>query len=122
MEIKLIEIRDDGTLVPAMAVRLNERNAAEHWLLLRAGYANDRIIDTNHDEPYVLLTQLFGSGHCHYDPFAWNSRTMKHAHMFLIQNWNQLSTGDVVDVEFILGERPTPKVSERNRRIFEQKP
>lgn len=49
------------------------------------------------------------------DPYAWgqNPRTKYVAHKYIIENWDKLSTGDVVYVETILGERDTPKVSER---------
>jgi hypothetical protein len=50
-------------------------------------------------------------GNC--DPYAWNSRTMGTAHNYIYEHFDELNDGDVVDVEFILGEKPTKKVSER---------
>jgi len=41
------------------------------------------------------------------------ARTMLEAHRHVAAHWNELQSGDVVDVEFILGETAAPKVSER---------
>lgn len=38
---------------------------------------------------------------------------MHTAHKYIEENWDALKDGDVVCVEHILGERETPKVSER---------
>jgi len=47
---------------------------------------------------------------CRYDPYNWdNPRTMGNAHRYIEQHWDDLQSNDVVDVEFILGERATPK-------------
>ena len=35
------------------------------------------------------------------------------AHNYIIEHWHELKDGDVVDVQFILGETKAPKVSER---------
>lgn len=53
-----------------------------------------------------------------YSPVNWavlglGGRTMETAHKWIIQNFSGLQDGDVVDVEFILGETSTKKVSER---------
>ncbi len=34
-------------------------------------------------------------------------------HTWLIDHFDEIESGAVVDVEFILGEKPAPKVSER---------
>ena len=38
---------------------------------------------------------------------------MQVAHRFVIDNWATIQSGQVVDVEFILGETKQPKCSER---------
>ena len=35
------------------------------------------------------------------------------AHDYIAEHWAELDDGDVIDVEFILGEKPTKKISER---------
>lgn len=64
-------------------------------------------------EPYVILAKLDGV-EAQYDPFRWpNFRTLGNAHQHIIEHWSELTSGDVVDVEFILGESKEPKQSER---------
>ena len=40
-------------------------------------------------------------------------RTMPTAHKWIIENWDELEHGQVVDVEFILGIASEPKIAER---------
>lgn len=112
MTVKLVEIRDSATCIPAMAVHLRNRDEAE-FFLLRAGYSKEQIGGREDDvEPYIILWRLVG-GEANYDPYGWTNRTMAHAHKYLIDHWREVTSGDVVDVEFILGESQAPKRSER---------
>lgn len=121
MEVKLFEVRDRGTFIPTVAIKLeygfDDRTAlSERHLLRRCGYAEVQInplLNTPH-EPYVLFGYLRGDGSSlHYDPHAWPNRTMATAHRHVIERWNDLESGEVIDVEHILGETPEPKLSER---------
>lgn len=104
LEIKILEVRDAGTFVPVMAVSIDIMDhEPEDYLLRRAGYA----VAT----PYVLMTTLT-KNKTQYDEFEWNDRTFYTAHRFIKEHWVELKSGDVVDVEFILGERTTKKISE----------
>ena len=110
METKLLEIRDAGTLIPAVAVLLSSDDG---WLARRAGYG----------PPWVLLTSAFGGRKAESDPYAWGDRTMSVAHQCIAENWTTIANGSVIDVEFILGETRAPKSSgehddaDRLRRI-----
>lgn len=108
MEIKLFEIRDVGTFIPVMAMVMESDNEAERYLLSRCGWC----VEGN---PFVVMTRLDGSGILLKTPDEWSqvSRTMRTAHEYIATNWSKLTTGDVVCVETILGERETPKISER---------
>lgn len=110
MTPKMLEVRDSGTFVPVLAVRLDPACEADRYLLGRAGYG------TTADEQgrYVLLCRIAGE-HNHgaeYDPIEWRNRTLRTAHQFIIDNWDELPSGSVVDVEYILGETVEPKTSE----------
>lgn len=101
METKLIEIRDRGTFIPAMATKVA---GSEHWLLKASGYGH---------RPYIILTKLTGP-ECQYDPYKWgNARTMQTAHQYIIDHWDQLQSGDMVDVRVLLGESTENAPSER---------
>src|SRR5262245_27101303 len=119
MLAKALEIRDEGTFIAVLAVDMNpdktlgsvegiERFARQRYLLRRCGYACD-------GRPNVIVTRLDGNGQATNDPFAWGAyvRTFRVAHDYIIDHWNELKDGDVVDVEFILAESAAPKRSER---------
>ena len=98
MIIKLVELRDSMTFVPAVAIEIT---GADGPLARRAGY-RDRCI---------LFGRLNG-GTFHYDAYAHGDRTFTAAHLWLEQNWDAFESGGVVDVEYILGESDAPKPSE----------
>lgn len=101
MVTKLLEIRDRGaTFIPAMAIQVQ---GSDGYLMRRAGFG---------DAPMVYLIML-ATEKCRYDPYNWdNMRTMGNAHHFIEAHFDALKDGDVIDVEFLLGEKPAPKVSE----------
>lgn len=113
MKVKLFEIRDRGTFVPVICTKLSidwddvdfDKAIKEDYLLKRAGYGNN-------PENYVLMAGL-EQGQSTYDPHSWGNRTRYYAHQYIITNWDDLHSGDVIDVEFILGETKEIKISER---------
>lgn len=109
MQIKTIEIRDRATFIPAMAIRLgSEQSERDRYLLARAGFGR---YHDNHLE-YVILVRL-NEQRCAWDPYEWADRTMQTAHAHILNNWESLETGAVVDVQFINGETAAPKRSEQ---------
>ena len=111
MLTKLFEIRDSATFIPVMATTMDaHENQAQSWLLRRAGF-----VDVSDPSiRYILLCRFFGGrGECYCDPHSWSGRTMVTAHEYIIRHWNQLEDGDVIDVEFILGETRVRKSSEK---------
>ena len=114
MDAKMIEIRDRGTFVPALAVRLCSEHEQERYLLRRAGWSAEAAagVETNGAEVAVALYPLTGHK-AHTDPYDWGGRTYPVIHNHLLANWAGVEPGAVLDVEFLLGEVPAPKVSER---------
>lgn len=117
MKAKALEVRDEGTFIAVLAVDMNpvdetspetcDAHAGQRYLLRRCGYACD-------GRPNIILTRLDGSNaKATNDYFAWGGRTWPVAHRYIIEHWDRLKDGDVVDVEYILGERSEPKKSER---------
>lgn len=105
MIVKAIEIRDSGTFIPALAIKMEADNEAQRYLLARVGF---------YDAQGVVLMRI-NDQKATADPYEWgnNPRTMIHAHQWVLENFDYIEDGDVIDVEFILGETKTPKVSER---------
>jgi hypothetical protein len=60
----------------------------------------------------VLFAHLHGSRPIEYDCYNWNDRTYKVAHKHIIEHFDELEDGAVIDVEYILGETEAPKKSE----------
>ena len=110
METKILEIRDEGTFIPILAIDMNpsiEARGVDTYYLRRCGYTCD-------GAPNIAITRLDMNGSpAWYDPYGWGGRTFPVAHNYIIENWDNLQTGDVVDVSYILGETATPKRSER---------
>lgn len=125
MVSKIIEIRDAGTFIPALAIRLGSTEERERYLLARSGYGR-----TYEDQSeYIVLCKINGGEpcDCHIDPFAWgqNPRTMFVTHLYLLNRHNELDSpldkhdgfdslpqGALIDVEHILGIRAEPKEPE----------
>jgi hypothetical protein len=112
MNVRTVEIRDSATFIPALAIRLDSHCEQDCYLLTRAGYGST---PTEQGE-YILLIHL-ESMKCATDPMDWGNRTMQEAHRYLIEQARaqspQFEHGEVIDVQFILGEADSPKVSER---------
>jgi len=100
-EIKLFEVRDRGTFVPAMAIRVNDDDDP---LLGRAGFGLHPLV--------ILIPMSRFPTTANYDARAWGDRTFATAHDYIERTWNTLIDGDVIDVEYILGETAKPKTSE----------
>jgi hypothetical protein len=107
MVAKTFEVRDDGTFIPVLAVKLTASNDSEKYLIARAGFGT---APTDH----VLLSPLRGEEKMHFAPSAWGgSRTLGIAHRYIRENFDDLDSGAVIDVELILGETFERKTSER---------
>lgn len=107
MKVKVLEVRDRNTFIPMLCIDMNVDDPSQLYLLLRCGYPCD-------GRPNIAITRLSADGRpCWYDPYAWGDRTYKVAHRYILDNWERLSDGDVIDVEYILGESTTIKKSDR---------
>ena len=103
MEIKCFEIRDEGTCIPAIGIKMASKNLIEQAFLQRCGYPIDGTA--------VVLMQL-SDQKASSDPYEWGGRTMPVAHNYIIENFTNLTNGQVIDVRVILKETATPAVAE----------
>jgi hypothetical protein len=67
----------------------------ERGMMAASGWAN-------HSESVMLTSMSDYETRC--DPFVKKDRTYFTAHRYIQENWKNLRSGDVVDVQFILGE------------------
>ena len=106
MKAKVFEVRDRATMIPVMAVKLAPARTTESQLLLRAGFGHD-------PSGYVITFNVDGGeGQFACNTYDHKGRTMQVAHQFIQEHFDELLSGSVVDVEYVLGEVPQPKVSE----------
>lgn len=111
IESKIFEIRDRATMIPALAVKLDSTTQAERYCLDRTGYGTT----SEEHRKYILLMRMAGGeGKFDCDPNGWagSGRTMTIAHKYIMEHFDALLSGDVIDVEFILGESDVKKTSE----------
>lgn len=133
MNLKLFELRDRMTFIPIFAFRCRptgmrdtqhditqvpsfiaaaNQYAAERYLLSRAGFGPDGMSDCAIIGR--LECELPAHSECTHSPECHNSpRTFVVAHEYIEVHWDELESGAVIDVEFILGETKEAKVSER---------
>jgi len=104
---KLFEGRDRATCIPLVAIMFDcKGNVNENYIQRIAGYDGDNV------GMFHIMLGNIENGKSHNDPFDWNDRTMKTIHLWLQNHWNETVTGQVLDVEYILGEVDTPKISQ----------
>jgi hypothetical protein len=107
MEVKCLELRDAKTFVPVICIRPVPDNEKQRYLISRDGYRGD-------DSEFCVIMIDAQCRGVAYNPYHWrDQRTKGHAHMYIQEHWHELKDGDVIDVQFILGETPSPKQSER---------
>ena len=106
MRFKILEIRDIATHIPAMAIQmLAENPTQEYYVHGRCGYPRDGS---------SIMLMMLNDGKATNDPYEWGAcRTMPYAHNYILEHFDELNDGDVVDVQVILGETDQPKTSER---------
>ena len=109
MQVKLFEVRDEGTHIDVLVVRLEARSEQEAYLFSRSGYGPQPLGN------YTAVWRMDGGkGECTSDAFGHgNTRTLRDAHLYIEEHWDELESGAVICVEFLNGERTEPKTSDR---------
>lgn len=112
METKLFEVRDRMTLVPVICIKLAPDNEPDGYLLAMAGYG----LLPKSQGKFILMGKL-QTGVLQNRPQDHSGypavRTLPMAHQHIEKHWDELTSGDVIDVEFILGETTEAKISRR---------
>ena len=106
LTMKFIEIRDRATCIPALAIRMRSDDPIANHFLWRSGYPRgDSTVTT------IVLMRL-DDQKATADPYDWDGRTMRYAHADIQANFDELRTGQVVDVRVVLGEATEPARAE----------
>lgn len=104
MASKYFEVRDCGTLIPVIATQLDHHNPIVRRAGFNAGFGPS-------SQMHVIVTALASLKTYHAQGYI-EGRTMSVAAHHIAAKWNDLTCGQVVDVEFILGESNAPKTSD----------
>lgn len=109
MQTKILEVRDRMTRIVIVAINMDPLITGDFLpdfiaskALHSQGYAPDHT--------HILLGRVDGTDFTN-DPYKRTDRTLKEAHIHIQEMWEELQNGDVVDVEYILGETKEPKSS-----------
>ena len=107
IENKVLEVRDRMTCIPVLALKMRSADPIDDRFLWRCGYPRG-------DDPgaAVVLMRLYDQ-RAASDPYEWdNQRTMVTAHLWIDEHYDELVSGQVVDVRVILGEEKEPAPAE----------
>lgn len=105
MQVKIFEVRDEGTHIEVFALSTEAAEGQEYGLR-RCGFLSGEAI---------ILGYLDGERNSSADPYHWRDRTMHAAHQYLLNHFHSLPNGAVIDVRFILGETFFPCASDSER-------
>lgn len=112
--IKLVEIRDRATCIPAFAIKMLPETKDEVFLMKQTGYSSSY--------PCVMLVSIEAPWHSARSSDEWHEkspRTMRIAHKYIEDNFDTLKSCEVIDVEFILKEVDVPCKSCRQEQLDE---
>jgi len=100
---KLFQVRDSGTNISVLCIEvdLSVTSTFEYQILRRAGYGDQKLI--------IYVPLVDNSNTSTYDPHSHHNRTRILSHKYIIEKWNDLKSGSVIDVEYILGETSEEK-------------
>jgi len=110
MDSKVFELRAPATIMVIMATRLEVFNEAERYLLSRSGFGRNN----NDFKKYIMLQCLDGgTSTASTDPYKHGIRELRIVHCYIYEMFDQLDDGQVLDIDFILGNTFEPKQPER---------
>jgi len=93
IETKVFEVRDRATNISVAATRFDPDTVRESSILRHVGV----------DAAAILYTNL-SSTRSAIDPYELRDRTNTTTHTFIERNWDDLVSGQLIDVRVILGE------------------
>jgi hypothetical protein len=109
LDAKLVEVRDDATCMPVMAIRMKTddwNDEAKVWgIHTRSGYPRDGS---------GIVMMVLADQRAQVDPYGWSDHhTLGLAHHYIYENFDSLKDGDVLDVRVLRKERTVPVESDR---------
>ena len=97
MEIKIFDLRDSGTESGAFAIRLEGDTELERDVLARRGFGEKQILVGTIGPAPIEAT--YDAHHWRNGEHVRQSETMFRAHKLIEERWDELSSGDLVDLD-----------------------
>lgn len=107
MQSKTFQVRDEGTNIPVLVIQLEPDNEQSQHIFYRAGLGKTADVQRR---TYYLINLARHQGFSF--PYSSKGRTLQVAHKYIEANFDRLESGQVIDVEFLLGITTTPKTFE----------
>ena len=86
MITKCLEVRDTGTCIPVLAIKMVPFNPTEHTYLWRCGYSDIT--------PFTVVLMNLSDQRATSDPYSWaGSRTYQTAHIYIDEHFDELTGG-----------------------------
>lgn len=102
VDAKMLAVMDSGTRIPLIAFKVSPNTMKECVMLERHGFGIN-------PHKYTFFYDIF-AGNCRYDPYKLgDSYTLTPACNYIREHWGEISSGDLVDAEFIRGETSEPR-------------
>ena len=124
-DVKFFEVRDSMTCIPVMVTsvcadqiptEVNPFAEEDRWFIRRSGWGQSQVglyfTALDSDKKCTALG-IAGNHVIHSYHNTSPARTLREAFTFIQREWFNLDSGEVIDVEFILGETQTKKTSDR---------
>jgi len=96
IETKIIEVNDKSNFFPVMVIKiLKNDNNHDNWLIEMLGLpASSRLL-------YVMRLEGYEYTSLYYSK-CWNSKVTGALSIYLNKNWDEIKTGDLLEIEGIL--------------------
>lgn len=107
MKTKFFEVRDSGTCIPVLAIKMiaEASDPVEKQYLWRGGYPPQH--------PYAVIMMDLNDQKASSDPYDWPAdSTMAWAHHYIYDHFDDLTSGQVVDVRTLKDPKIAPAISE----------
>lgn len=89
------------TFIPFLAIKLDVANREESYLARSSGWITNFLFTRLSANELEVANRWHGE------------RTLGTSCQYIMENWDELKNGQVIDVEYVLGEVSKPKISQR---------
>lgn len=106
MRARVLEIRYHDEVYSVMALEMSDDvSEFRNWLLARSGFPREQY------KKYVVI--VLDTMKCHVDPAGWPEQWQRAMHGHVVDHFDVLYDGKVIDVDHLMTGRDKPRLSSR---------